>query len=360
MAERDLSQSATYNARPTVRIADQDNQAVTNGLLTMRILESEGGLSSMELRLRNFANSGNGPALTFENEQDVKLGSDIAIYTGDVQSPQEIFRGVVTGLEADFPDGQPPELVLLAEDKLQLARQARRSKTYDHFKISDLANQVAQELSLTPKVTGLTDDLGTQVQLNESDLAFLRRMLERYDGDLQVVGKELHVSKRSDVQRGTVELELYSQLKRVRVTADLAHQLTAMTVAGWDESQGQKVTGSSSGSHAGPGSGRTGAQLLQDSIGERSEHLAHLAASTSDEAQAIADAAFDRLSRRFVTIDGTAEGNAQLRVGTTVTIKGVSDRFNNDYYVTRVVHRFDEKGGYVSDFEAESSYLGNP
>ncbi len=360
MAERDLSRQATYHARPTVRIADQDNQHVTDGLLTMRIVESEGGLSSMELRLKNFSNSGSGPQLMFEDEQDVKLGSDIAIYTGDVQTPQEIFRGVVTGLEADFPEGQPPELVLLAEDKLQLARQARRSKTHEHFKLSDFANTVASALSLTPKVTGLTDDLGTQVQLNESDLAFFRRMLHRHDADLQVVGKELHVSKRSDVQRGTVELELYSQLKRVRVTADLADQVTMTTTTGWDDAQGQKIRGSSSGNHPGPGSGRTGAQMLNTSIGQRSEHISHIAAGTSDEAQAIADAAFDRIARRFVIVDGTTDGNAQLRVGSTVKLKGVSDRFNNEYYVTRVVHRFDEKGGYVSDFEAESSYLGNP
>jgi phage protein D len=360
MSEQPLSQSDIYLARPTVRVDGEDNAELTAAVLTMRMVEQEGGLCALELRLANFGTVGASTDLMFEDERAVKIGSQLSIYSGDVAAPQEIFRGLVTGFEAEFPEGEPPELVLLAEDKLQQARLARRSKVYDSLKLSDLSNTVAGNMGLTATVTGLTNDLGTQVQLNESDLAFMRRLLARYDGDVQVVGDQLQVSPRGDVQRSTVELELYSQLRRVRVTADLAHQVTEVSCTGWDEKQGTRVKATSSGSHSGPGSGRTGSSVLQDAIGDRSEHVGHLVAVDRAEAQAIADAEFDRRARRFVIVDGTCEGNPKVRVGTHVTLKSVSPRLDNTYYVVRAVHRFDQRSGYQTDFEAESAFLGTP
>lgn len=359
MAEKELSDSTLYSARPTIRVDGKDNQPVSDAVQSIVMTESEGGMSSLEMRLQNFGTTASGPSPLFEDEQAVQLGSDIGVYTGDVNAPTEIFRGVVTGIEADFPVGDAPEMVVLAEDKLQSARLARRSKVYENLTLSSLANTVASSLGLTPKVTGLTTNIGTHVQLNESDLAFLRRLLARYDGDMQVVADELHVSPRSDVSRGEVELALYSQLRGVRFVADLAHQVTEMTCAGWDEVQGKQVTAKSTGANAGPGSGRTGSSLLKQKFSARSEHVGYLAVTTSDEATALADAAFDRRSRRFVTVHGTTDGNPQLRVGTNVKVTGASTRFDNTYYVVRAVHRFDLGGGYITEFEGESSYLGN-
>ena len=93
---------------------------------------------------------------------------------------------------------------------------ARRTKLWQNSSIADIARSVASQLNLTPVITGLTDSLPVLVQFNESDLAFLRRLLARYDADMQVVGAEMHVSARKDVARGSIDLELHSQLRRVR------------------------------------------------------------------------------------------------------------------------------------------------
>lgn len=363
MAETQISQDPRYRARPTVRIDDREKAAVTHRVNAFQVKEQAGGLSSLELRLSNEP-GGEAPGaagFAFEDEADLALGSRIAVYAGDEQHPREIFRGVVSGLEAEFHEDGQAELVVLAEDALQSGRLARRSKTHDDLKLADLANQIAKDLSLAPKIAGFTDSVGVQVQLNESDLAFLRRMLERYDGDLQVVGKELHVTQRSQVSRGTIELAARGgQLRRARFIADLAHQVTEMTTAGWDVDGAQRITGTSSGANLGPGSGRAGARMLHDKLGDRSEHIGHPPVATRAEAQAVADTAFDQRARRFVVAHGTAEGNAQLRVGTNVKITGTSKRFDNTYYVVYACHRFDLARGYETDFEAECAYLGNP
>jgi phage protein D len=353
--ETAVTERAVYSARPTVRVDGQEYPLINELLISMELTEHEGGMSALELRLSNLASDTRNEAdLAFEGGDILKLGTAIALYAGDQIAPQEIFRGTITGLEADFPEAGGPELVVLAEDPFQRARMRRRTTIYDEASIAGVARELARTLNLTPVVTGFTEKIGTQVQLDESDLAFLRRLLARYDGDLQVVGTELHVSPRRDVRRGTLELELHGQLRRVRVLADLAHQVTEVTVSGWDSTRGERVTAASSGANLGPGGGRTGAQIL-DAIRARSEHIGHLAVSSRAEAQAIADAAFDSRARRFVCLDGTAEGNPALRVGTHVTVSGLGNRFDNTYYVVRACHRYGSTG-YETDFEAECAF----
>jgi len=359
MAETALSSRDVYSARPTLRVAGREERRLSDLVIAMEMRESEGGLSALELRLSNVVSLPGGSAeQAFEDESIVRLGSRLEIYGGDEEAPQEIFSGLVTGLEAEFPAKAPPELVLLAEDGLQRARMTRRTAVHRDLAIASLARDVASRLSLTPKITGFDRNLGTWVQLNESDLAFLRRLLLRHDGDVQVVGRELHVSLRSDVRRGEVELKLYSQLRQARFVADLAHQVTKLTVTGWDAARGRRVRAESRGARPGPGAGRRGDQILRDVLEKRDEHLGELAAATEEEAQALADAAFDRRLRRFVQVEGTAEGNPALRVGTWVKLKGISRRFDNTYYVTSACHRWDKARGYETDFEAECASLG--
>lgn len=359
MPELPLSMLSVYSARPSIRVDSRSDPRLDGLLIALRMTESDGGLAALEVRYSNLASDpqgGAGPA--FEDEAILRLGATIAVAAGDENNQQDLFDGLITGLEVDFPKHGPPELVVLAEDAFQRARMARRTRVYPDATLAGLAGEIAGRLSLTPVVSGLTGKIGTQVQLNESDLAFLRRLLNRYDADLQVVGREMHVAPRADIRRGEIELLLHGQLRRLRGLADLAHQVTEVTVGGWDPARGQRVTGRSAGANLGPGSGRTGSQLLRQASVDRSHHLSHLAVTTSDEAQALADAAFDDRARRLVRVEGTAEGNPALRVGTHVRVTGTRSRFDNTYYVLRAMHRYDPLHGYETDFEAESAYLG--
>jgi phage protein D len=359
--EQSLSPLALYNARPTVRINGAEKERVTGLLTAIEMTEHEDGLSTLELRMNNIASDASGQSdYAFEDEASLTLGDTVTIYCGDDRAPTEIFRGTISALEADFSEDGSPSLTALAEDTLQKARLKRRTRTYDNQTLADIARSIANDLGLTPQISGFTDTIGTQVQLNESDLAFLRRLLVRYDGDLQVVGGELHVSPRQDVRRGVVELALHSQLRRVTMLADLAHQVNEVTVTGWDPSRGQRINSRSTGFQQGPGSGRWAGDLLSNALGRRTHQIAHLAVITDDEAQALADATFDERQRRFVTAKGTAEGNPTIRAGTHVKLTGLSARFNNTYYVTRCCHRYDLERGYETDFSAESAFLGQP
>jgi phage protein D len=348
VGETPVSQEAVYRARPTVRFGGQEDIRASELMLSMRMDEHEGGMSTLELRLSNVASTtGGGAELAFGPDSKVKLGASIEVYSGDEAQPREIFRGHITAIEGDFRIGSAPELTVLAEDALARAR------------MTAVARAIAGDLGLRPVISGLDSPTGTWAQINESDLAFLRRLLARFDADVQVVSEELHVSPRGEVRRGAIDLSLYSQLSRARVVADLADQVTSSTARGWNAVDGSAVKGeATAGTHLGPGRGREGSSVLRDTLDARAEHVGHLAVATGDEAQAVAEAAYDLRARRFVTVDGSAEGNAQLRVGAHVTLANVDPQFDNTYYVVRACHLFDLQQGYRTDFRAECAFLG--
>jgi phage protein D len=90
----------------------------------------------------------------------------------------------------------------------------------------------------------------------------------------------------------------------------------------------------------------------------RPENLGHLTVSSQDEADALAEAAFDRRARRFVVARGVTEGNPDLRVGVHLTLTGIGERFANDFYVVETRHCFDLDAGYHTEFTGECAYLG--
>ena len=361
MGEMNLSTLAFYSARPTLRIDGQDNDMAAGLMQSMVMREREGGLSSLEIAFVNFSarESGQvGPA--FEDEQLLKLGAELKVYAGEAAAPTEIFCGHISALEFAFDSEGPPRLIVQAEDKAQQARMTRRIAVYDNKSVADIANEVASRMGLTPVVSGLTDTSTVEVQFDESDLAFLRRLLMRHGADMQIVGTDLQVSPRKDVQRNQVTLRMHSQLHKVRVVADLAHQVTEVRVTGFDPAQGQAVDGSGSSAPLGPGSGRTGKDLLQQAVGDRVQQTSHRLALTQGEADALAQAEFEQRARRFVQVEAVCEGNPGLRVGSHVTLAGVSPRFDNTYYVTACTHRYDMRRGFETELSAESAYFGHP
>lgn len=349
----------TYRATPTVRLNGQENDRLAALIVGMDVTEHAGGLSALELRLTNVASLHDGGAeAAFDAGGGLELGADVVIGAGDSTAPIEIFRGAVTALEGVFTEDRAPELVVLAEDAFQKARMARRTKAYEDSSLADIVRDVAGRHGLTPQISGLDQNFGTQVQMNESDLAFLRRLLARLDADLQIVGSELHASPRSDVRRGQLELELGLQLKRVRVMADLADQVTQATVKGWDVSGGSTLEANGGDNALGPGDGQKAATILEDKFAARKHHSGHLASFNQSEADALAGAIRNDRARRFVRVLGVTEGNAALRVGSHVKLTGLGQWFSNTFYVVKARHLFDLEEGYRTEFEGECAWLG--
>lgn len=348
------------STRPTVRIGGQSLPLLSANLTKMKLVEALGGLSSLELSVTDilsYADGTSGYGAT--GSSPLKLGASVKIFVGNTREPQEIFDGGITAIEAEAGPDIPPTFTILAEDRLFTARRSRRTRTFEAASPADVMKSVAADHGLTPEFgDGFETPITSYFQNNESDLAFMRRILSRVDGDMQVVGTTLQVRKLAQLSRNKVELALGESLLRGRFTADLAEQASEVSLASFDPASGSPVVALATSGDYGPGQGSTGPEIMSALFSRVRATTGHMEPMSATEADVAARALYGQRARRFVRADGTAQGSGAIRVGTQLSISGMNPFFNNEYLVVEATHRFDLASGYLTDFIAESAYLG--
>jgi phage protein D len=350
--------NAVKIARPTINIAGRDEPELAQRLLSMLIAEDTQGLYRCEAAFGNWGNKNKSidflyfdrGLLDFGKTMKVKLGTDV------------LFEGRIMGLEGNFPQGSPPSLTLLVEDRFQDLRMTRRTRTFSDVSDADIINQIANDHGLSPSVDVRGPKYKVLAQVNQSDLAFLRERARAIDAEVWMDGSRLHAQPRTNRTRGALKMSYGKDLREFSVLADLAMQRTGVTVNGWDVSsksglQHEATDAIIKGELNG---GVSGASILSSALGQRKESLVHTAPLTGQEAQAIAEGYFKLSARRFVTGHGIAEATNQLRVGSTIDLDGLGPLFNGKYYVSEVKHLFDGTNGLRSEFTAERPGLGKP
>ena len=352
--------AGTFSARPTVLVGGQALPVLSANLVSFRMHEAQGGMSSLELSIVDWLSLDGGSAgYGATAASPLKLGAELKIFAGPTTAPQEIFDGVVTAMETEAGAGSQPMFTLLAEDRLFKLRRKRRSRSFEDSSPSDVVKAIASDHGLEAQLAdGFDDPVATWVQMNESDLAFLRRFLRVFDADLQLIQKTLQVVAIAAEARSSVPLALGETLLSIRATADLAEQATATRIGSFDPESGEPVSAEATTGRMGPGRGTDGKSALTPVTGEVREHAGHFPPMSADTGKKFAEAAFGQRARRFVRADGTAQGNGAIRVGSWLDITGVNPFFVNTYNVIEATHRFDLASGYLTDFVAECAYLG--
>jgi phage protein D len=271
-----------------------------------------------------------------------------------------LFEGKLTALEGRYLRERPPEMLVLAEDRLQELRMTRRTRTFEEMSDADLMQQVASQYGLRTEVDVSGPTHKVLAQVNQSDLAFLRERGRAVDAELWVSGDTLHAKARARRGEGDISLTLGRGLLECSVNADIAGQASGYTVTGWDVSGKQAITHRATDSVLGAelNGDQSGSAVLSQALGTRDQQVVHLAPFTTQEAQALAESSYRTGARRFVTASALAEGDARLRVGTTVAMRGLGPLFEGKYYITRSRHVFDLRFGFRTQLSLERPGIG--
>src|SRR5579884_810088 len=332
------NQSAIQPARPTIAAAGQTIPALSDGLLSMIIVENIEGLYRCEALVVNWGSVNRSLGYLYFDRKTLDLGQPFTVKYGQ----DTIFDGRIGALEANFPRSTPPELTVLAEDRLQDLRMTRRTRTFTDVADADVFSQVANEHGLSPAIDVTGPKYNVLAQVNQSDLAFLRERARSIDAELWMDGKTLHVQSRSKRNAGTVRLTYGRELQELTVMADLAHQRTSVIASGWDvrgkaalsyEATDDVIRGELNGDSS-------GASILSSTFGQRKEVLAHMVPLSSDETRAVAESFFKKSARCFVVSRGVTDMNSSLRVGAYVELLNLGPLFSGKYYLTEVKYLF--------------------
>jgi phage protein D len=327
-------------------------------LINLLIVENTEGLYRCEITVGNWGPVNNQIGFVYFDRQTVDFGKTLKIKL----DTDTLFEGRVTALEANFPEGQPPELTVLAEDRFQDLRMKRRTRTFENMSDSDVLNQIANDHGLSPNVDISGSTHVVLAQVNQSDLAFMRERARTVDAELWMDGSTLHAQSHSSRGGQPVQLAYGGALRKFTALADLSGQRTSFSVSGWDVSGKTALTFEATESVvSGELNGDTsGISILSSKFGDRKEAVAHAVPLTSQETQAVAESYFKLTARRFVVGKGMAETDPALRVGNEVEISGLGPLLSGTYYLTEVRHLFDGEKGIRTEFEAQRAGLGNP
>jgi uncharacterized protein len=343
--------------RPAIIVDGEPKSQLDGGLLRLQIIENTSGLFRCEASFSNLGEKEGGSNFLYFDRRLLDFGKGFQVKLDD----DLIFDGKITALEACFPEGKPPEITVLAEDRFQDLRMTRRTRSFADVSDGDVLNQIASDHGLRADVSVSGPSYKLLAQINQSDLAFLRERARSIDAELWMEGSTLKAKPRTGRSTGSaIELTYGNKLREFTVIADTAGQRTSLTVGGWDvgaksELKFEATESAISGELNGDSSG---ASVLQSAFGQRKESLVHTVPLTSRETQAEAEAYFKMSARRFVVGRGVAETSGKLRVGAYVDLNDLGPLFNGKYYLAEVKHVFDLSNGMRTEFVGERPGLG--
>ncbi len=345
-------------SRPSIRIDGEDAPRLTEGLLSLLIAETSDGFYRCEATFGNWGNPGGRIGFLHFDRQSLEFGKRLRIQLDNFL----LFEGRISALEASFPPDRPPEITALAEDRLLDLRMTRRTRTFTDASDADVFQQIANDHGLSPDIDIPGPTHPVLAQINQSDLAFLRERARATGVELWLAENSLKAHPRPERGDSPIELAYGRQLQDFTVLADLAHQHTSLTAAGWDVAAKNALTHDAGDDALGSeiSDGDSGASVLRSAFGERKGSLVHGVPLGSDEVQTLAEASFRHAARRFLTGRGIAESGNGLRVGATLDLTGLGPLFSGAYYVSEVRHRFDGRLGLRTEFRCERPWIGQP
>jgi uncharacterized protein len=344
-------------SRPSLFVGGQENTTLATGLLSLSINETVTGLYRCEAMFGNWNPAATEDGYLYFDRRLLDFGKSFQVRFNDAQ----LFDGRIMAIEARYPQGAPPQIVVLAEDRLQDLRMTRRTRSFEKLSDADIFRQIAGDHSLSAQIDVSGQTAETVSQINQSDLAFVRERARGLDAEVWVDGGKLHVQPRTRRTTGTPsDLTLGSRLREFSVIADLAGQRSSVVAHGWDVAAKRALRSEADASVLGAElhGDDSGASILSSSLGRRIEATAHSVPLSANEAQGQAEALMRASARRFVVGRGVAEADAALRVGAEVNLKGLGALFSGRYYLAQVRHVFDGVNGIRTEFTGERAGIG--
>lgn len=353
-----MTEPLLASTAPVFEVEEQVKGELARDLVRLEVGETTAGLKTLTARF-----VGVGPVTGAATQRQLYLdgsvldfGKKLDVSVGPGPSARTIFEGYVSGIEASFREGQQPEVVVFAEDKLMSLRMTRRMKTYSQVSDADMARTIASEHGLQAQADAEGPTYDVVQQWNMSDLAFLRERARLIQAEIWFGDGALHFKTRDKRTAPELTLVQGNHILDLQVRADLAHQRTKVKVSGYDASarEGVDEEAGSEAVQAEVSGGRTGPDVLGQAFGDRVSYRVREVPLTTSEASGWARAEMLRRSRGFVTAVGVTRGSPDMVVGSRLTFERAGRPFDGPgYYVTSVKHTYDLKNGHRTHFVAE-------
>lgn len=318
-------------------------------------VEDEINLPSMFAIRINIVDMENGSWRGIDLEE-FKLGDEIKILMG-MGETTEMLIGEIAALEPTF--GSRSFMEIRGFDRLHKLRFGAYRRSFKEMKDSDVASSIASDAGLTPDVEDTETTHEYLFQNNLSNFDFLGSRARRIDYEMLAQDKTFIFRKSQEDKAPELTLNLDSELEQFSARLKTITQGSKIEVRGWDVKKKEEITASAeAGSENSKMDGdETGYDLSESAFGASETAIVGSVVVDSTDAENQAKASYNAMLRGFLTGEGEGPGNALIRAGMTVEIKGVGERFSGPYYVTSSAHSFSFDEGYKTKFKVKRTGL---
>ena len=310
------------------------------------------------------------PAGLFDMDNKLTLAMGYAL---DHLDP--MFIGEITGVEANFPNGDMPSMTLVAHDYLHRLSAGSYSRGFGPLPDFIIASILALENRLVPLVEPIIVGASTAVaavnlifngtgrkQEGQSHLELLTKIAETYDAEFWVEGDILYVSRfmkeyapRLTLTWGESLLEFTPKVTTVGQAFGVAMKFTLREIpldflvsVFWDfdrESLGISVLPGA----AAPAAGTGGPvfTIVDRPIGSPADIM--------NSVLAISHELRTKLNNRL-TGKGSAIGDTRIRAGAVVRFEGLGPDWSGDYRVISAANTIDSNG-FRTSFEVRKELI---
>ena len=188
-----------------------------------------------------------------------------------------------------------------------------------------------------------------RVQVNVTDYQFLQSLAQENSREFFVSGDRFVFRKRPENAKPVVTLVWGESLIDFSSQTNLASQVKAITVSGWDEKAKQPVEATVKIADVGVPS-----ELVSiiDKTGATKRFATNVAGK--EEAEQVARSKLEEIASTLLTGSGSCIGLPDLIVGETLELEGLTEEFNGSYEITGVTHNVGT-GGYTTQFDLQRS-----
>lgn len=344
--------SPFINVRPRVVINGESRAEIDEALLEASANNPQCGSAHSEIRLLNWGGQANQPQADFRFT-DLQLGQSLVLFMGN-NDDVPVFSGEITAIEERYGDGAP-QLVLLAQDRLHRMARERHSRSFEDLSLDDVARTLAEEAGLSCDAN-IASNTATWHQLNESNLAFLLRLMQPLDILPRLQADELRVRPEQD-DSDPFTVRIGDNAVKLRIIADLNHQYMESESRGFDPASGEAVSHRADQLQP-PPDGDSAAGHLRRLGWPGNENVPAPFVIRQTQAEAHAAGRYRRRARHFVDGDLICVGEPSLRGGREIDLQNVSPRLQGRYRISHCIHRFSAEDGYKTRLRINRSFTG--
>ncbi|MDO4199281.1 MAG: hypothetical protein Q4D57_00745 [Clostridia bacterium] len=347
-----------------------DKAVAITGIMVDSGMPPEAGVCEVHMKVLAYSLTANDELKINDDFAQIKIAQPLKIEVsnsgskGITKEYSTIFTGFVERIESEIESSGAVNFVVHGMDAKmwmmanKLTESRGIGKSYEQVIKSVIKNYSSQ--GKTGKISLLKNIQlkSTFYQVDQSDYEFLS-MMSDLTGSLFYVDPDgkFNFCAPSKLMKPMNTIALKNEVVLgIKFSASVWGTPQSVKVTSIDPSNPSRVISATSNSASSIGSGKSPKQVVPQncsslSSGIRCVNITDNSVENKEQAQARADAEYNRRNLKFVETELLIEGNPKICTGQGVNLEGFGAPFNNEYLVARVVHlcgTFSDDSFYVT------------